>query len=371
MRAGKGALGLSLAAASVILIMVISAWGEGARQEESAFYPDFDFAVGISSDRIDESVISYYDAEEGLLCRQRMEYGNLSDMFKPGVVKNNVVYLSPEGKSPEREEHCVLAVDLNSGKPQVYQFGEKETRMLSLSVNERNIYVCSNLNGTSTVSRCAIDSGKVRSVNIQGCIIDYLYAGESVVYAFGSGLEDEEYALYELEADSLSIRSRIRLQTRSGISGARLYGDNLYFSVSADLENYPESKTQLGCYSSRTKKVKWADFSEQEAAGDIEECGGRLLIAHTELPYGTGHDVTVFDPESGSKRTVSFDEEITQMRSRGNSLYILSCGQEGDTGTVTEYRYGKKGFEKIGSVRIETEKGKEDFYIGSFWLKGE
>ena len=59
------------------------------------------------------------------------------------------------------------------------------------------------------------------------------------------------------------------------------------------------------------------------------------------------------------------------MKSRGSSLYILSCSEEGETGTVTEYCWRKKKFEKIRSVRIAAEEGKGDFYIGSFWLKGE
>lgn len=366
------ALRWSLVIASVVLVLIITITGcvENTQQEQ-AFEADFDFAVGISSDSRDESFITCCDKENGAVCRRRIGYGNLSDIFRPGVVKNNVLYVSPEGKSPQRKEHCVLALDLNSGRERLYEFSETETRMLGLSVNQTHIYVSSNLNGSSTISSCAIDSGKIHSVKLEGCIVDYLYAGEKEVYAFGSGFADEEYSLYELEADTLKIRERTKLHTRAGASAARLYEDTLYFSVSADAENYPESKTQLGCYNCRTKQVSWVDFSHENAMRDIEECGGRLLIGHTELPYGTGNRITAFDPESGKKEVFSFEEPIMQMKSRGRSLYILSCSEEDGTGTVTEYRWEKKGFKKVRSVQIEEEGNNEDFYIGSFWLKGE
>lgn len=370
MNVKKAALKWSRAIVSAVLVMIITGCA-GEAQNEQTFDANFDFAVSTSSDSSDESFITFYNKEHEAVCRRMMGYGNLSDIFKLGIVKNNVAYLSPEGKSPERKEHCILALDLDSGRERVYTFGKKETRIMGLSVNQTHIFISSNLNGSSTVSRCDIDTGKVNSVNIQDSIIDYLYADEKEVYAFGSGFDDEEYSLYELEADTLKIRKKTGLHTRTGASDAYLHGDTLYFSVSADPENYPESKTQLGCYDSKTKQVTWVDFSSERAVRDIEKCGEYLLIGHTELPYGTGNKITVFDPASGTKQICSFKENITQMKSRGSSLYILSCSEEGETGTVTEYRWRKKKFEKVRSVRIEAEGGKGDFYIGSFWLKGE
>lgn len=362
-----------IAAAAICALLTICSFGckERAVQVQEPFCRSFDFAAVQTSDSQDESSITYYSERGDILCYRTIDYGNLSDIFKPGIVKGSIAYLSPEGKSPQRGAHCVLAIDLNSGMQRIYEFGEKETRMLGITANERCLYVSSNLNGVSTVSKCSILSGKRTSRDIAGCIIDRLYAGENKVYGFGFRLEDETYILYELDADSLRVLHRIDLKTPLGPADVLQKGDILYFSISADLENYPKSRTRLGCYDTRNKKVMWLDFSSHKALKDIREYENLLFLSHTQLPEGTGHGVTVLNPKTGSRREFSFPENIAQMELRGDQVYFLSYSGQQTEGTIAQYRYTGDSFKKVRTVRIKAKQGKGDFYIGSFWLRGK
>lgn len=365
-------MGRTAAAAICALLSICSlGCGEKTAQAQEPFCRSFDFAAVQTSDCQDRSALTYYSEGGDILCSRTIDYGNLSDIFKPGIVKGSTVYLFPEGKSPQRGAHCVLAIDLNNGMQRIYELGEKETRVLGMAANEDHLYVSSNLNGVSTVSKCSILSGKRASKEMEGCIIDHLYAGEDTVYAFGCQLEDETYSLYELDADSLRVLHRTDLNTPLGPADTLQKGDTLYFSLSADLENYPQSRTRLGCYDTRNKRVKWMDFSGHRALKDIRECENLLFLSHTQLPEGTGHEVTVLDPKTGSRKEFSFNEDIAQMEVRGDRIYFLSYRGQQAEGTVTQYRYTGNSFKKVCTVRIKANRGRGDFYIGSFWLKGE
>lgn len=359
------------ATAIICALLVTCSFGCGEKAEQEPFCQNFDFTTVQTSDIQDKSILTYYSEEGNSLCRRTINYGNLSDIFKPGIVRGNTVYLSPEGRSPQRGEHCILAIDLNSGTQRLYEFDKKETRILGMAVNKRYLYVSSNLNGVSTISKCSILSGERVSKEITGCIIDYLYAGEDTVYAFGCQIEDETYTLYELDADSLKVLHRTELDIPLGPADALQKDDILYFSVSADLENYPKSRTRLGCYNTRNQQVKWMNFSGHEALKDIRGYENLLFISHTQLPEGTGHEITVLDLSTGRKKEFSFKENIAQMQIRKDHIYFLSySGQQAD-GAITQYQYTGDSFKKVRTVKIKEKQGKGDFYIGSFWLKGE
>lgn len=364
------AKGIGRTAAAVICALLTicgSGCGGKAAQTREPFCRTFDFAVVQTSDCRDKSILTYYSQKGDILCRRTVDYGNLSDIFKPGLVKNSVVYFSPEGRSPRREEHCILAINLNSGRQQIYEFGQKETRMLGMAVNTHSLYVSSNLNGVSTVSKRSLLSGKRTSRAIEGCIIDCLYAGEDTVYAFGCQIEDDTYTLYEMDADSLSVLRQTELKIPLGPADVLQKGDILYFSVSADWENDPGSRARLGCYDTRNKKIEWVDFPVNEALKDIREYGSLLFLSHTQLPEGTGRRITVLNPRTGSRKEFYFDEDIAQMQVRGDKIYFLSYSGQQPGGAILQYRYTEGSFKKVRTVKIKSE---EDFYIGSFWLKG-
>ena len=345
----------------------------GVKQDEqNAFSSDFDFAVIEASDTKEHSIITYYDKDFRILCTQSIDYGNLSDIYKPGIVKKENLYLSPDGKSPHTA-HSVVAIDLADGKKTEYTFGKDETQMMGMDVNGDNLYVCSNLNGASTVSCSSLRKKDIVSKKLPDVVIDELCASDNVLYAFGLDMEEENYDLYELDAKTLEVLHKTDLESPVGAVDSMMYGKKLYFTVAADQANYVRSKNRLGCYDPRKKKVRWFDFSEQKSMGNIVESNGLLFIAHTERPLGVGRTVTVFDPIRESKKTFKFDDLVSQIEARGNDFYILSCYSGDGKAKVYKYTYGEDGFKKLGSVNVFTQEKneKQDYYVGSLLVNRE
>lgn len=339
------------------------------QQKCTSFPEDFEFGVIETADTFDQSILTYYDENFEIVHTEVIGQGNLSDGYRPGLIDNHKLYLAPYGKSIERSTHSLLSIDLEQGQKQEYIFGKRETGIMGMAVSETFAYVCSNLNGDSTLSCANLRSKERLSKTVPNAILDDLYVHGDILYASAIEPEEERCYLYEFDAKTLELLHKTDLNSPLDPASFTVYNNKLYFTMDADKENYVLSKNQLGCYDIKQKTITWIDFSEQKAMGKIAPYKDLLMIAHTEMPLGTGNRITAFDPKTGEKETIPFKDLVSQMEIQGNYIYILSHYSGDGSAKVYKCMYSKGELKTIAAADVYTQKENEKmYYVGSFFV---
>lgn len=108
-------------------------------------------------ENIAASRVIFYDGALAELGELRLPYAGLGGSWELPVVHGGVLFVIPEGYQGRKNERKALEIDLSTLGVRVHRIDR--VGMYGIAANDDYVYACSNLNGSSYVSRCPRSGG--------------------------------------------------------------------------------------------------------------------------------------------------------------------------------------------------------------------
>lgn len=285
-----------------------------------------------------------------MLYKQDLKYADFtSSASAPATIYKNVLYAAPTGTMGEGDEHTAITIDLDNGETKKYDNGEALSGPTCSTVNNSALYVCRNLNQTSTVGRRDLKTDEVISKDFateKNICIMTVYATDKYVYCSGTGIEKgDSYTqyLYILDAKTLALKNKVKIpyEAFSFISA----NDMIYFAMPPEFEE-DKGNSYLGIYNEKTGSVKTLEINGAKDFGEIDRMGNTLLLIDSQDEKKKS---SVFEYDLKKKKIISkmkVDANISQAQVKGESLFIYSDDEE-DSSHIYEYKRTADKFKRI------------------------
>ena len=161
-------------------------------------------------ENIAASRVIFYDGALAELGELRLPYAGLGGSWELPVVHGGVLFVIPEGYQGRKDERKALEIDLSTLGVRVHRIDR--VGMYGIAANDDYVYACSNLNGSSYVSRCPRSGGEVVEAEERGVCVDSIVLCKDRLCAFATDIAapDDRPWLYAYDLD-LSLVERVDL----------------------------------------------------------------------------------------------------------------------------------------------------------------
>ena len=161
-------------------------------------------------ENIAASRVIFYDGALAELGELRLPYAGLGGSWELPVVHGGALFVIPEGYQGRKDERKALEIDLSTLGVRVHRIDR--VGMYGIAANDDYVYACSNLNGSSYVSRCSRSGGEVVEAEERGVCVDSIALCKDRLCAFATDVAapDDRPWLYVYDLD-LSLVERIDL----------------------------------------------------------------------------------------------------------------------------------------------------------------
>lgn len=357
----------------IIVLVLFSNSCNRSRSQQENVLGDAQIGVIETSGDTKTSGIVFYDAELNPKESLPLKYATVGDMFCNPVVYEGKLYVIPQGYDYEKEEEKILEIDLSNLKKKVYKI--KHIAMYGLTVDDENIYTCSNLNNYSYIGKCNKKTGKVEEQKIEDIYITQILAYQGKLYAFGTKIytdktkENRKNMSYIYIYDSkFKLIDKINLSQYGDIQNKIIaFEDKIYFSNTYNSETELPNNTVCS-YSVKDKKIETITL-EQDYPLDLNIYNNMLIVSHFDLILDREDkkgSISFVDLETRKQKNYELKHAVDHMVRVGEYLYILS-----DTAIYSNtklYKYRIDGMELELIKEVEAEKMYPDNYFTSLFV---
>ena len=233
-------------------------------------------------ENIAASRVIFYDGALAELGELRLPYAGLGGSWELPVVHGGVLFVIPEGYQGRKDERKALEIDLSTLGVRVHRIDR--VGMYGIAANDDYVYACSNLNGSSYVSRCSRSGGEVVEAEERGVCVDSIVLCKDRLCAFATDIAapDDRPWLYAYDLD-LSLVERVDLSAFGKHQYRPLpWGGRVYFPSWSGTSEDAESQA-LGSYDPATGATEAFDLGRQVL--EVVPWGERLVAL-----FGDVHD---------------------------------------------------------------------------------
>lgn len=282
-------------------------------------------SVGIIETRgnISKSRILFLDDELNEAGSLPLDYANVGEVFEKALVKDNTLYVIPQGLDSKKDEKAVLEIDLRSLVAKKHTIDE--IAMYGITVDDNYIYTANNINGSSFINKCNKLMDRTDSIELANVYICNLFYSNNKLFAFAELMNDNDVRtsyIYVYD-NSLNLIKEIDI-TQCGLSQNKFceHNGNIYFSNMLDkFDNFNNTVGVLNTtdYSLEIIKLK------QDCPLDLQIHNDKLYITHYNIIQGIGGGgLTVYDLKTKEQKFTKFKHGAEQMSIADDKMYILA-----------------------------------------------
>ncbi len=317
-----------------------------------------------------KSGIIFYDAELNKKESLSLKYATVGDMFCNPVVYKGKLYVIPQGYDYEKEEEKILEIDLSNLTKKIYKV--QQIGMYGLSVDEENIYTCSNLNGYSYIGKCNKETGKVEEQKIEDIYITQVQAYQEKLYAFGTKMhgektkENKKHIAYIYVYDSnFELIDKINISEYGDCQNKIIaFEDKIYFSNTYNSETELPNNT-VCAYSVKDKKIEVIKL-KQDYPLDLDIYENILIVSQFDLLYGETGSISFVNLETKEQENYELEHAVEHMVRVGEYIYILS--NTGIDSKTKLYKYRINGMRLELVKEVDAEKIHSDNYFSGLFV---
>ncbi len=244
--------------------------------------------------------------------------------------------------------------------------------MYGLSVDEENIYTCSNLNGVSYIGKCNKETGKVEEQKIKDIYITQVQACQGKLYAFGTKMhnektkENKKHASYIYVYDSnFEVIDKINISEYGDSQDKMIvFEDKIYFSNTYNSETELPNNT-VCAYSVKDKKIETIEL-KQDYPLDLDIHENMLIVSQFDLLYGETGSISFFNLETKKQENCELKHAVDHMVRVGEYIYILSDTGVNSKTRLYKYRINGMGLELVKEA--DAEKIHSDNYFSGLFV---
>lgn len=316
-----------------------------------------------TTEQRNKSYLRFYDNQLKEVKKVSMPYGGMEGVFYTPYVYKNFTYFVPKGLGGKKD--LGLVVELNMDNFELKNYKIDQISMDSVCADDKYVYTCNNLNGTSHINRCNKETGKVKTMDFENEYVPLIFLdNKSHIYAFSNIFHDNSMTTYLYKMNSnLDIIKKVNITKHSGSQSKVLVdGDTAYFSNATDSQ---DNLTNVICEMNLdTLNIKDIPLPDNNPA-DIVRYKDKLFISHCNLVLSEGNNLSIYDLKQKKViKTVSFEHNLVQIQIKEDKL-IASDGEK-----IYLYQIKGNDFVKQKEETMQIGKGeKEYYYFAGFFTK--
>lgn len=318
------------------------------------------------------SGIVFYDAELNKKESLPLKYATVGDMFCNPVVYKGKLYVIPQGYDFAQDEKKVLEIDLSNLKKKTYKINQ--IGMYGLSVDEENIYTCSNLNGYSYIGKCNKKTGKVEEQKIKDIYMTQVLTYKGKLYAFGTKMythktkENRKKISYIYVYDSdFELVDTINLsQYEDSQDKIIAFEDKIYFSNTYNSETELPNNTVCS-YSVKDKKIETITL-KQDYPLDLDIYKNVLIVSQSDLINSAENktgSISLVNLETKEQRSYELSHTVDHMVRVGEYIYILADTAIFSDTKLYKYRINGMGLEVVKEADAQ-KMYSDNYFTGLF-----
>jgi hypothetical protein len=309
----------------ILIILTTLVCLSSCASSQGKFDPNFEVAVMCSSNETENTDIAYLDKDLKVVHQVfGLKYSGFAMPGSPVVVKNGIMYGAPEGTMYDGDARVTVATDLKTGSIKEYKNTAKLAGPIQIAVNDKAYFVCTNLNGTSTVGRHDFKTGKEisSSYNVKNdmCVMN-IAATDDYVFCGGEVGNSKKQYIYELDADTLKMCRKIEVPYYAEYFS--IYGNTLYFPLQSGDASVKDG--YICEYNIKSNKLKLVPLYFKNETREIMKQGSKLYIVDADYRGGTTKvsRIIVYDTVTHKFSYIRFGDDILQAVMKNGFLYIF------------------------------------------------
>jgi hypothetical protein len=257
------------------------------------------------------------------------------------VVRDHVLYNSPQGDISVSASHITVSIDMRSGEIREYNNGKEMSGPCSTAVNRKAFYVGACRNGSPVLSRRDRKTGEItyrRFDKNKETISFPIIATDRTVYFAETVNKKNRVRLYLLDPDDLSTRKIIMIPNEPEYLSE--YDGKIYMPL------YTGGKFfYIGIVDDETgefKKIRLKGRDPQR----ILKYGRYLITDDTDLNRDS--TIILYDTKAGRETNYHFDGEIYQTWMDQDTLYVFD-DKDYENSRITVYQLRSGSLKKVRS----------------------
>lgn len=350
------------------LIFLLNSCNRLERQQENVL-GDVQIGVIETSGNTKKSGIVFYDAKLNKKQSLPLKYATVGNESCNPVVYKGKLYVIPQGYDFAQDEKKVLEIDLSNLKKKIYKINQ--IGMYGLSVDDENIYTCSNLNGYSYIGKCNKKTGKVEEQKIEDIYMTQVLAYQGKLYAFGTKMytdktkENKKKISYMYVYDSnFQLTDEINLSQYGDTQDKIIAFENkIYFSNTYNSETELPNNT-VCAYSVKDKKIETITL-EKDYPLDLDIYEDMLIVSQFDLLHGEVGSISFVNLKTNEQKNYELGHGVDHMVRVGEYLYILSDTATYSSAKLYKYRIDGMGLELVKEAEAE-KMYSDNYFTGLF-----
>ncbi len=276
-------------------------------------------------------------------------YPNISyDGFCNSFIQNDKLFLLPKGNADKLDYGKVVALNLEDGKIDEYDFGR--TNMTDFYFSDEDVYLCSNLNWISYLDQ--YHDGNIETMEIQNCLLDTIGVLDGRIFGFISHLDDEKYSFCEFNISEQDYKVLFEMNMDGSPCFMEVYKDKLYFAYNNILYEYDTINDSMSNIT-----------LPHNNAFNLTVVGDDLYIAYTDLFEEKKSYIEVMHlPEKEIVKSMEYNGSILQLevsKTNPDIIYLM------DYENLMEYDISGEVEKMVNKIHLQSS---GDYFVGGFFL---
>lgn len=333
---------------------------------------NMEYEVGVleSSEKAKKSTLTYYDSDFKKVGVQTIPCCCDSDNFTQGELYKNE-FLSTTYRSPKSTQSTpIVSVDANSHKIKEYKFSKELDGEKWFTVSQDVLYATANSNGDTHLESYDMKSGEKKITTIKSGIVTDMNCDKKNIYGLGINLLDpkDNAPIYVIKKKSLKLVDTVDIGFPADSCSLLIHKNKLYIPLDRQ-DSKEKYASKLLIYNLKKKRKEEFINIRANTTNNILRHRNRLFIALASPADGRGKRMAIVDIKTKKIKYVKFKHHLSQVKIKGDKLYVLYNEYDNNT---TLYRYKIRGDKFIKEKEknvFSHSKGKDPYYVGTFFVR--
>lgn len=315
-----------------------------------SYISTYDVGVVQTCEYEKNSKICCFNKEFQMINSYRYPYSYIDYVdFSNACIYQNNLYMAPQGDSFQRNFGKIVALDLESGQTEEFDFNR--INITGYDCNEKFVCATSNLNNINYLDVYDRDKNKIISAEYQDIYVNTVAIVNDEIYGVTSITVSDQEKLYICKFDFENSDYKKIYEIKRQEEFLEKYDENLYF---LDGNNLCE-------YDTATEEIKKIQLSKTDGF-NINVFDDKIYVGFTDIFNGSESFIDIISLKTKQVvGTIKHNGCIRQMEiSKDGSVYVL------DYEKLYHYRKEKDNFNLEETCVMETS---GDYYVGGFYLK--
>ncbi len=331
----------------IICILLFISIGAGCARDINSFTGDFELAVITTSSSVERSTVNYFSDGLKLLGSNSYEYAEFGTHFtQPQYTDDNFVYIIPKGLSKYHNTKKIIGLNLGETKKDIVVNIDK-SNIQSQAISDQYVFVASNLNGVSYLSRIDKETERLLDKEYKGEYLYLVIAYDNHIYAFIQDLANSSVRIevlnYNLELKKV-ITNKLIGQNHSKYV---IHNKMLYLSQPFDIDD--KAVRDLLVIDLELQEFNRIITLSSNYPSDIYVYKDNLLITHTNDVMPMGKTISVYNLSEEKDAVYMLETKIMTSALCENYLYIADM-----EGNLSKFDI-ENDFELVAKAEIDVD----------------